>query len=150
MEPCFGIGHSLSLICQLTSEDIKHHFIVITSIPPPPPFSPSLISIMVSVDVKHHVYLLVSQITVQVLCGSRGGRRHGLAVLMSLLWFLWTTVKQHWAMHTRWSQFVICQPDIRGHYGPHHHHNFPGIVCMDPAWPGRSKNPRKKTNTFRH
>ena len=29
-----------------------------TSIPPPPPFSPSLISFMVSVDVKHHVYLL--------------------------------------------------------------------------------------------
>ena len=29
VEPCFGIGHSLSLICQPTSEDIKHHFIVI-------------------------------------------------------------------------------------------------------------------------
>ena len=27
IEPCFGIGHNLSLICQLTSEDIKHHFI---------------------------------------------------------------------------------------------------------------------------
>ena len=27
-EPCFGIGHILSLICQLTSEDIKHHFII--------------------------------------------------------------------------------------------------------------------------
>ena len=26
--------------------------------PPPPPFSPSLISLMVSLDVKHHVYLL--------------------------------------------------------------------------------------------
>ena len=25
---CFGIGHNLSL-CQLTSEDIKHHFIII-------------------------------------------------------------------------------------------------------------------------
>ena len=24
IEPCFGIGHSLSLICQMTSEDIKH------------------------------------------------------------------------------------------------------------------------------
>ena len=24
--PCFGIGHNLSLICQLTSEDIKQHF----------------------------------------------------------------------------------------------------------------------------
>ena len=28
IEPCFGIGHSLSLICQPTSEDIKHHFII--------------------------------------------------------------------------------------------------------------------------
>ena len=27
--PCFGIGHSLSLICQLASEDIKYHFIII-------------------------------------------------------------------------------------------------------------------------
>ena len=27
IEPCFGIGHNLSLICQLTSEDIKHQFI---------------------------------------------------------------------------------------------------------------------------
>ena len=29
IEPCFGIGLSLSLICQLPSEDIKHHFIII-------------------------------------------------------------------------------------------------------------------------
>ena len=28
IEPCFGIGHNLSLIYQLTSEDIKHHFII--------------------------------------------------------------------------------------------------------------------------
>ena len=27
IEPCFGIGHNLSLICQLTSEDIKHQLI---------------------------------------------------------------------------------------------------------------------------
>ena len=26
---CFGIDHNLSLICQLTSEDIKQHFIII-------------------------------------------------------------------------------------------------------------------------
>ena len=25
IEACFGIGHNLSLICQMTSEDIKHH-----------------------------------------------------------------------------------------------------------------------------
>ena len=25
--PCFGIGHNLSLICQMTSEDIKHQLI---------------------------------------------------------------------------------------------------------------------------
>jgi len=29
IEPWFGIGHNLSLICQLTSEDIKHHFTII-------------------------------------------------------------------------------------------------------------------------
>ena len=27
--PCFGIGHNLSLICLMTSEDIKHQFIII-------------------------------------------------------------------------------------------------------------------------
>ena len=30
IEPCFGIGHNLSLICQLTSEDIKQLFIMDT------------------------------------------------------------------------------------------------------------------------
>ena len=29
------------------------------SIPPPPPFSPSLISLTVSMHIKHHVYLLI-------------------------------------------------------------------------------------------
>ena len=29
IEPCFGIGHNLSLICQMTSEDIKHQHIII-------------------------------------------------------------------------------------------------------------------------
>ena len=29
IEPCFGIGHNLSLICQMTSEDIKHQLIII-------------------------------------------------------------------------------------------------------------------------
>ena len=28
IEPCFGIGHNLSLICQMTSEDIKHQLII--------------------------------------------------------------------------------------------------------------------------
>ena len=28
IEPSFGTGHNLSLICQLTSKDIKHHFII--------------------------------------------------------------------------------------------------------------------------
>ena len=27
LEPCFGIGLSLSLICQPTSEDIKEHYL---------------------------------------------------------------------------------------------------------------------------
>ena len=30
IEPCFGIGHNLSLICQMTSEDIKHQLIIDT------------------------------------------------------------------------------------------------------------------------
>ena len=55
LEPCFGIGLSLSLICQPTSEDIKHHDL---------PKSAGLI--------------------VQELCESRGGRP-GLSVLTSLL-----------------------------------------------------------------
>ena len=29
IEPCFGIDHNLSLICQMTSEDIKHQLIII-------------------------------------------------------------------------------------------------------------------------
>ena len=37
-----------------------------TSIPPSPPFSPSLISLMVSVDVKHHVYLLTQVLSLLV------------------------------------------------------------------------------------
>ena len=32
IEPCFGIGHSLSLICQMTSEDIKHQLIIIKAL----------------------------------------------------------------------------------------------------------------------
>ena len=32
IEPCFGIGHNLSLICQMTSEDIKHQLIIINAI----------------------------------------------------------------------------------------------------------------------
>ena len=43
-----------------------------TSIPPPPPFSPSLISLMVSVDVKHHVYLLYYHLTVVLSLSIRG------------------------------------------------------------------------------
>ena len=30
-EPCFGIGDNLSLMCQLTSEDIKHELVIIIS-----------------------------------------------------------------------------------------------------------------------
>ena len=33
IEPCFGIGHNLSLICQMTSEDIKHQLIILTDQP---------------------------------------------------------------------------------------------------------------------
>ena len=61
-EPCFGIGHSLSLICQLTSEDIKHHFIINvrtelrSCVKVEVDFlgSPSLIVLIVPVDVKQY------------------------------------------------------------------------------------------------
>ena len=36
IEPCFGIGHSLSLICQMTSEDIKHQLNNNNNNPAPP------------------------------------------------------------------------------------------------------------------
>ena len=57
IEPCFGIGHNLSLICQLTSEDIKHHFIITAE---------------------------TGLLIVQELRESRGGRP-GLSILTSLL-----------------------------------------------------------------
>ena len=40
---------------------------------------------------------------VQELCESRGGRP-GLSVLMSIMFSV--DIKQHWTMHTHWSQFV--------------------------------------------
>ena len=39
IEPCFGIGHNLSLICQMTSEDIKHQLIIIITCHHPHRFS---------------------------------------------------------------------------------------------------------------
>ena len=39
IEPCFGIGHNLSLICLMTSEDIKHQLIIIST-----PITPRLAS----------------------------------------------------------------------------------------------------------
>ena len=44
-----------------------------TSMPPSPPFSPSLISLMVSVDVKHHVYLLTLLLAGKKRVGVRVG-----------------------------------------------------------------------------
>ena len=41
IEPCFGIGHNLSLICQMTSEDIKHQLIIIINIKACEPVWPS-------------------------------------------------------------------------------------------------------------
>ena len=37
IEPCFGIGHNLSVICLMTSEDIKHQLIIIISFGPNAP-----------------------------------------------------------------------------------------------------------------
>ena len=64
IEPCFGIGHNLSLICQMTSEDIKHQLIIIITgqIQSPeavwksrrPSWAPVPNKPTVSVDVKQH------------------------------------------------------------------------------------------------
>ena len=72
IEPCFGIGHNLSLICQMTSEDIKHQL-----------------------NNNNQCRLIV-----QELCESRGGRP-GLSVLTSLLVSVdvknYWTVLRHWS-----------------------------------------------------
>ena len=64
IEPCFGIGHNLSLICQMTSEHIKHQLIIIITdayefrscvkVEVAVLGFPSLIVLMVSVDIKQH------------------------------------------------------------------------------------------------
>ena len=65
---------------------------------------------------------------VQELCESRGGRP-GLSVLTSLT--VSVDVKQHWTMHTHWSQFVPnMSTDIRGHQAPHHHHHPSSNQCV--------------------
>ena len=72
IEPGFGIGHNLSLICQMTSEDIKHQLIII----------------------------IMLRVIVQEVCESRGGRP-GLSVLTSLLVSvdlkIYCTVLRHWS-----------------------------------------------------
>ena len=47
IEPCFGIGHNLSLICQMTSEDIKHQLIIIITYHMGEPSSVSVLKVMV-------------------------------------------------------------------------------------------------------
>ena len=61
---------------------------------------------------------------VQELCESRGGRRPGLSVLMSLT-PVSVDVKQHWTVLRHWSKFVPnMSRDIRGHEALLHHHVF--------------------------
>ena len=52
IEPCFGIGHNLSLMCQMTSEDIKHQLIIINQ----------------SEDIKHHFINQSIQRRTQLTC----------------------------------------------------------------------------------
>ena len=55
IEPCFGIGHNLSLICQMTSEDIKHQLNIVQELCESRGGRPGLsvlTSLLVSVDVK--------------------------------------------------------------------------------------------------
>ena len=58
IEPCFGIGHNLSLICQMTSEDIKRQLIIIirscVKVEVAVLGSLTLTVLMVSVDVRQH------------------------------------------------------------------------------------------------
>ena len=73
IEPCFGIGHNLSLICQMTSEDIKHQLIIKTQIHLTyvdfiePCFgighNLSLICQMTSEDIKHQLIIIKTQST---------------------------------------------------------------------------------------
>ena len=86
IEPCFGIGHNLSLICQMTSEDIKHQL---------------------NNNNKQ------TEVIVQELCESRGGRP-GLSVLTSLL--VSVDVKIYCTVLRHWSQLVPnMSHDIWGH-----------------------------------
>ena len=94
----------MSLIFQLTSEDIKQHYLPITTCGKSAVslfesgkqryiktninnvhLRPSLISLMVSVDITEAPCLLTSvELIVQELCESGGGRP-GLSVLTSLM-----------------------------------------------------------------
>ena len=75
IEPCFGIGHNLSLICQMTSEDIKHQLIIIIK------SFPSLISLMVSVTLSTmFTYLLTSKVFYGVSQAIRAWSRWNIAL----------------------------------------------------------------------
>ena len=116
----FGVGVKRYAGKQrdLGSNPLRFSFLFKSCGIPPPPFFPSLISLVVSVDVKHHVYLRNRIVRVQELCESRGGRP-GLSVITSLT--VSVDVKQYLTMLTHWSQLVpnnLCQPtseDIQQH-----------------------------------
>ena len=91
-EPCFGTGHNLSLICQLTSEDIKHQLIIIIGSP--------------------------QKGIVQELCESRGGRP-GLSVLTNLLVFVDVKTDFEPCFGTGHNLSLICQltsEDTKQHF----------------------------------
>ena len=109
IEPCFGIGHNLSLICQMTSEDIKHQLII-----------------------RHTcVFWLAAEprrdqeqrggaglsLRVQGLRESRGGRP-GLSVLTSIM--VSVDVKTT-LNHASALSLIITSTDIRGHKALLHH-----------------------------
>ena len=66
IEPCFGIGHNLSLICQLTSEDIKQHFTITAATCPEDADLSSLITRVGSMTSALHVYLWI-EVTCRVI-----------------------------------------------------------------------------------
>ena len=63
IEPCFGIGHNLSLICQMTSENIKHQLIIIIIV--------SQTSTVVVIAVAAELLLLFLQVKLEKIQSER-------------------------------------------------------------------------------
>ena len=63
IEPCFGIGHNLSLICQMTSEDIKHQLIIIS--PSGCKFVLALSPLCFTLQIRSNTLISLSQVVIR-------------------------------------------------------------------------------------